>query len=74
MATKPFVRIIKQGQKMADLKITESAVQRPQTTDSSARIVKATVSAWVKEFQQRRQTASSIAFNNFARSAQEVMK
>lgn len=63
MAMKPFVRIIKRGQR-AGSEATESAVQQPKTAESSARVIKDTVSNWVREFQQRSQTDSKRAFNN----------
>lgn len=63
MAMKPFVRIIKRGQK-ANMEATQSAAQQPKTAESSARAIKDTVSNWVREFQQRSQTDSKRAFNN----------
>lgn len=65
MAMKPFIRIIKRGQKAVETQPAESvAAARPTTDASSARVIKNTVSTWVKEFQQRSRTDSKRAFNN----------
>jgi hypothetical protein len=64
MAMKPFVRIIKRGQKVAGSERTEGSGQPRATAESSARVVKNTVSNWVREFQQRSRTDSKRAFNN----------
>ncbi|HEX8494105.1 MAG TPA: hypothetical protein VF658_14760 [Pyrinomonadaceae bacterium] len=65
MAMKPLVRIIKGGHKAASLGEKERATQQqPQTADSSRSAIKATVSNWVKEFQQRSQVDAKRAFNN----------
>ena len=59
---RPLVRIIKRGQKAAGMDSAEAP--KPQTANSSARVIKTTVSTWVKEFQQRSQTDSRLAFNS----------
>lgn len=65
MAMKPFIRIIKGGHKAASLEKTESTAQQPPpAADSSRNAIKATVSNWVREFQQRSQTDAKRAFNN----------
>jgi hypothetical protein len=64
MAMKPFIRIVKRGQQSgAGLELAAQGAQ-PTTPESSARAIKATVSNWVREFQQRSQTDSKRAFNN----------
>ncbi|HEY0405188.1 MAG TPA: hypothetical protein VGC89_05645 [Pyrinomonadaceae bacterium] len=63
MAMKPFVRIIKRGQKAADAETTAATPRQP-APDSSARAIKTTVSNWVREFQQRGQSDAKRAFNN----------
>ncbi|MDX6696151.1 MAG: hypothetical protein QOF02_3754 [Blastocatellia bacterium] len=63
MAMKPFVRIIKRGQKDAQAETTANATAQP-AADSSARVIKTTVSNWVREFQQRGQHDAKRAFNN----------
>lgn len=69
MALKPFVRIIKRGQKVAAVEAVaaESASQQQQqrpTPESSARVIKNTVTTWVREFQQRSRPDSRLAFEN----------
>ncbi len=67
MAMKPFIRIIKRGQKMAEAERAESGAAAPaaaMTAASSSRVIKDTVSTWVKEFQQRGRTDAKRAFNN----------
>jgi hypothetical protein len=59
---KPLVRIIKRGQTAAD--VASAAARKPQAATSSARAIKTTVSTWVKEFQQRSQTDSRLAFQS----------
>ena len=63
MAMKPFVRIIKRGQKANAAETVASAPQQP-AADSSARAIKTTVSNWVREFQQRGHSDAKRAFNN----------
>lgn len=64
MAMKPLVRIIKGGRKAAGLEVKESGTQQPPAVDSSRNAIKATVSNWVREFQQRNQVDAKRAFNN----------
>ncbi len=65
MAMKPLVRIIKGGHKASELEEAQrAAAQQPTAADSSPRAIKATVSSWVREFQQRSQSDAKLAFNN----------
>lgn len=64
MAMKPFVRIIKRGQNAAGLAATENAAEQRPKPDSSARVIKTTVSTWVRDFQQRSKSDARLAFNN----------
>jgi hypothetical protein len=65
MGMKPFVRIIKRGQKISASEEAVAAMQQQRATpESSARAIKTTVSTWVREFQQRSHTDSKRAFNN----------
>jgi hypothetical protein len=67
MAMKPLVRIIKGGHKASEpveAQRAAEAVRQPTAADSSPRAIKATVSSWVREFQQRSQTDAKLAFNN----------
>jgi hypothetical protein len=65
MAMKPFIRIIKRGQKAAETQQAESGATAARATDaSSSRVIKNTVSTWVREFQQRGRTDAKRAFNN----------
>jgi hypothetical protein len=64
MAMKPFIRIIKRGQKAAEVPQAEGSNPPRATAESAARDIKTTVSDWVKEFQQRSRTDSKRAFNN----------
>ena len=65
MAMKPYIRIIKRGQKAVETQQAESCATAARATDaSSSRVIKNTVSTWVKEFQQRGRTDAKRAFNN----------
>ena len=63
MAMKPLVRIIKGGRK-ASVEGAQKATQQPEAADASPRAIKATVSNWVRDFQQRSQADAKLAFNN----------
>lgn len=65
MAINPFVRIVKRGQQAAASAPAESAAPSPRTQpEVSALTIKATVSTWVREFQQRSQADAKLAFHN----------
>jgi hypothetical protein len=64
MGMKPFVRIIKRGQKISAPEAAASAAVHRATPESSVRDIKTTVSTWVREFQQRSHIDSKRAFNN----------
>jgi hypothetical protein len=68
MAMKPFVKIVKRGQKAAGVERAAEGGAQPQqqrqTPESSARTIKDTVTTWVREFQQRSRPDSRLAFNN----------
>lgn len=65
MASKSFIRIVKRGQQTATSEPTLSAAQSQRAQpETAARTIKATVSTWVREFQQRSQVDAKRAFNN----------
>ena len=63
MTTKTSIRVIKRGR--GDGENAEAALKSKETATASARsVVRATVSSWVREFQQRRRTDSKRAFRS----------
>jgi len=63
MITKTSIRVIKRGR--SDGKDTVAALKSDETATRSARsVLRATVSAWVREFQQQRRTEPKRAFRS----------
>ncbi len=63
MTTKTSIRVIKRGR--VDDKNAEAALKSNETATASARsVVRATVSSWVREFQQQRRTDPKRAFRS----------
>ena len=63
MTTKTSIRVIKGGR--GDGKNAEAALKSNETATASARsAMRATISTWVREFQQRRRTDAKRAFRS----------
>ena len=63
MRTETPIRVIKRGH--GDCKNAEAALKSNETVmESALSVVRATISSWVREFQQRRRTDSERAFRS----------